>query len=298
VKSTKLETRMGTMLVLPAVIALCVFNFYPIVQTIIYSVFDLDLTTQWLKADFIGLGNYKDVMASDQFWYTFTFTLGFTVAVVILDLTLGMLLALSTFYVGPWMRGILRAIIIIPWAIPKVIQASMWRWLLNSDVGPIADLLVKAGVVSEPPLFLVNQVLAMGSVVLAYAWKGASISAFFLMGGLALIPNDVMESAKVDGARALRRFFSITLPMVMPTISVALLYRTRDALRVFDVVYGLTGGGPGTKTDTLSSFAYKTYFEFAQFGQGSAYAVVNFILVVAVGAFYIERVRKNFSFRD
>jgi ABC-type sugar transport system permease subunit len=298
VKSDKIETRIGTLLVLPAIIALIVFNYYPIVQTMIYSVFDLDLTTDWLNSEFIGLGNYSDVMQSDQFWYTFGFTLGFTIVVVILDLTIGMLLALSTFYVGPIMQGILRAIIIIPWAIPKVIQASMWRWLLNSDVGPIGDMLVKIGIVSEPPLFLVDQFLAMGSVVLAYSWKGASISAFFLMGGLALIPNDVIESAKVDGAKALRRFFTITLPMVMPTISVALLYRTRDALRVFDVIYGLTGGGPGTRTDTLSSFAYKTYFEFAQFGQGSAYAVVTFILVVAVGAFYIERVKKNFSFKE
>lgn len=295
--SQRTETTFGLFLVLPAVLALGLFYFYPIIQTFIYSVFDLDLTTDWLHSDFIGLGNYATVMRSSQFWYTFGFTLFFTVIVVILDLTLGMLMALATFYVPPMMRGILRAIIIIPWAIPKVIQAAMWRWLLNSDVGPIGDLLVRIGIVSEPPLFLIDQVLAVLSVIVAFSSQGASLSAFFLMGGLALIPNEVIESAKVDGARAPRRFFCITLPMLMPTISVAILYRSQDALRVFDIVYGLTGGGPGTKTDTLSSFAYKTYFEYAQFGQGSAYAVVTFIMVAVVGIFYINRIKSSFNFK-
>jgi multiple sugar transport system permease protein len=298
VTTKKFDTGIGLLFIIPAVFFLIIFNYYPIVQSFIYSVFDLDLTTDWLNSEFVGLQNYRRVMMSSQFWYTFSFTLGFTVVVVILDISLGMLLALATFYVGPAMRAVLRAVIIIPWAIPKVIQASMWRWLLNTDVGPIGDILVRLGIVEEPPLFLVEQFLAMGSVVLAYTWKGASMAAFFMMGGLALIPPDVMDSAKIDGARAIRRFFSITLPMVMPTISVAILYRSQDALRVFDVVYGLTGGGPGTKTDTLSSFAYKTYFQYAQFGRGSAYAVVTFFLVVLVGVFYINRIRKNFSFKD
>ena len=292
------DTRIGVALVLPAVLALIVFNYYPIGQSFIYTFFELDSTTDWLNSPFVGFDNYAQVMAGGQFWYTFGFTVFFTVVVVVLDLTLGMALAMATFYVPRRMRGLLRAVIIVPWAIPKVIQASMWRWMLNSDVGPIGDILVRIGLVEEPPLFLVNQVLAMGSVFLAYSWKGASIAAFFMMGGLALIPNDVMESAKVDGAKAPRRFFSITLPMLMPTIYVALLYRSQDALRVFDVIYGLTGGGPGTSTDTLSSFAYTSYFRYAQFGQGSTYAVVTFVLVAVVGIFYIGRVRKNFSFKE
>ncbi|TVQ27507.1 MAG: sugar ABC transporter permease [Spirochaetaceae bacterium] len=294
----RLETRVGVALVAPAVIGLLVLNYYPIIQSTLYSLFALDSTTDWLSAQFVGLRNYADVMQSDQFWYTFGFTVGFTVVVVTLDLSLGMLLALATFYVPKRMRGVLRAIIIVPWAIPKVIQASMWRWMLNSDVGPIGDLLVRIGIVSEPPLFLVDRFLAMASVVVAYTWKGSSIAAFFLMGGLALIPREVIESATVDGARAVRRFFSIVLPIVMPTVYVALLYRSQDALRVFDVIYGLTGGGPGTTTDTLSSFAYTAYFRYAQFGRASTYAVVTFVLVAAVGVFYIGRVRRNFSFKE
>lgn len=297
-KSGIYETRIGILLVLPAVIGLSLFNYYPIIQTILYTFFDLEFTTDWLNSDFIGLRNYASVMMTRQFWYTFGFTIGFTLVTVCLDLSLGMLFALATFHVVPKLQGPLRSIMIVPWAIPEVIQASMWKWMLNSDVGPIADLMVRTGLVKEPPLFLVNQVLAMGSIVFAYSWKGACISAFFLMGGLAMIPNEVIESAKVDGARAVRRFFSITLPMVMPTVFVALLYRSRSALRVFDIVYGLTGGGPGTATDTMSSFAYNYYFRFSQFGKGSAYAVVTFFLVVVVSVYYMNRVKKNFSFKD
>lgn len=292
------ETRLALLLVFPAVAGLVIFNYYPILQSLLYSFFDLEFTTDWLRADFIGLGNYAVVMQSDQFWYTFLFTLGFTVVAVTMDLTIGMLFALATFYVPRGMRALLRAIIIVPWAIPKVIQASMWRWMLNSDVGPIGDLLMRLGLVEQPPLFLADRVLAMAGVVAAYTWKGSSIAAFFLMGGLALIPREVRESAVVDGAGAARRFVSITLPMVMPTLFVALLYRSQDALRVFDVVYGLTGGGPGTSTDTLSSFAYQNYFRYAQFGRASTYAVVTFILIGIVGVFYISRIKRNFSFRD
>jgi multiple sugar transport system permease protein len=136
------------------------------------------------------------------------------------------------------------------------------------------------------------------SVIFVFSWKGSAVTAFFLMGGLAMIPRELHEAAMIDGAHRLRRFWSITVPLIMPTVFVALLYRTQDALRVFDVVYGLTGGGPGTTTDTMSSFAYKTYFRYAQFGHASAYAVVTFLLVVAVGVVYITRIRKNFNFRE
>jgi len=298
VKKHRSENRLALILVLPAVTGLIIFNYLPIFQSALFSLFDLEFTTNWRQADFVGLQNYVTVMQSDQFWYTFLFTLGFTVVAVTMDLTLGMLFALATFYVPRGMRGVLRSLIVVPWAVPKVIQASMWRWMLNSDVGPIGDILMRVGLVERPPLFLADPILAMSSVVFAYTWKGASIAAFFFMGGLALIPREVRESAIVDGAGAFRRFFSITLPMVIPTVFVALLYRSQDALRVFDVVYGLTGGGPGTSTDTLSSFAYQAYFRYAQFGRASTYAVVTFLLVATVGVAYISRIKERFSFVD
>jgi ABC-type sugar transport system permease subunit len=118
------------------------------------------------------------------------------------------------------------------------------------------------------------------------------------MGGLALVPHDLHEAATIDGAGAWRRFWTITLPLMTPTILVTLLFRTMDALRVFDLVYGLTGGGPGATTETLSSFAYKFYFKFVQFGQGSAYALVTFGLVVSISIYYVSRVQGKLRFRQ
>ena len=210
--------------------------------------------------------------------------------------TLG--LALATFWVTPALRGPLRAIIVIPWVIPQIIQASMWKWMYNSDVGLIGNVLVRLGVVDSSPLFLVTPGLAMVSLVLAYVWKGAAITAIFLMGGLALVPQDLHEAATIDGAGPWRRFWAITFPLITPTVLVTLLFRTMDALRVFDLVYGLTGGGPGTSTETLSSFGYKFYFSFVRFGQGSAYAMVTFVLVVSVSIVYVLRVRHSFNFRS
>lgn len=296
-KTSLRESHLALLFILPAALALLIFNYYPIGQTLIFSLFHLDHTTDWLDAPFVGLQNYGEVMRSQQFWRSTRFTLGFTVVSVFLEFWLGLALAVLTFWVTPALRGPLRAIIIIPWAIPQVIQASMWKWLFNADVGLIGDLLVRLGLVERPPLFLVDPALAMASIVLAYVWKGAAITAIFLMGGLALVPPDLHEAATIDGANPWRRFWAITFPLIMPTVLVTLLFRTMDALRVFDLVVGLTGGGPGAATETLSSFAYKFYFKFVQFGQGSAYALVTYALVVLVSLFYISRVKERFQFR-
>ena len=291
------ESQVALLFLVPAVVALLLFMYYPIVQTLIFSLFDLDHTTDWLNAPFAGLQNYVQVFRSEQFRSSLGFTLGFTVVSVLLQFWIGLALALATIWVITRLRGSLRAIIILPWAIPGIIHASMWKWIFNTDVGIVGDLLVNLGLVAEPPLFLANPTLAMASVVIAYVWKASAVTAIFLMGGLALVPDELHDAAKVDGARAWRRFWTITLPLVMPTILVTLLFRTMDALRIFDIVYGLTGGGPGTTTETLSSFAYKFYFSYAQFGKGSAYAMVTFVLVVSVSIFYIKRVQGRFRFR-
>jgi ABC-type sugar transport system permease subunit len=296
-KASLRDSNIAVLLILPAALALLIFNYYPIAQTLIFSLFDLDHTTDWLNSPFVGLQNYREVIRSKQFWLSTRFTLGFTLVSVFLEFWIGLGLALLTFWVVPALRGILRAIIIIPWAIPQIIQASMWKWMFNTDVGLIGDILVRLGLVERPPLFLADPTLAMISIVMAYVWKGGAITAIFLMGGLALVPQDLHEAATIDGAGSWRRFWAITFPLIIPTVLVTLLFRTMDALRVFDLVVGLTGGGPGTTTETLSSFAYKFYFKFVQFGQGSAYAMVTFALVVTVSIIYISRVQANLSFR-
>lgn len=296
--ATRHEARAAAALLLPAVVALAVFYYYPIAQSAIYSFFDLRYSTDWLASPFVGFANYVAGLTNPEFWSAFRFTTLFTLGAVFLDFWIGMLFAVATFWVHRRVRPVLRAIIIIPWAIPNVIQASIWRWLLNSDVGLIGDLLVRAGLVETSPLFLSNQTLAMVSVIWAYVWKGSAISAIFLMAGLATVPRELHESARIDGAGALRRFVAVTVPVMLPTIFVTLLFRTRDALRVFDMIFGLTRGGPGNATETLSTFTYKVYFSFNRYGEGSAYAIITFLVIFAVSAVYLRQVSHRFHARE
>jgi ABC-type sugar transport system permease subunit len=291
------ERQIAVLFIIPAFLGLAIFFYYPIVQTIIYSFFDLDHTSDWLHAPFVGLSNYVEVMRSQQFWLSLRFTFLFTTVSVLLQFWIGLGMAMATFAVVPRLRGVLRAIIIIPWAIPQIIQAAMWKWLYNTDVGLIGDLLVKLGLVEQPPLFLADPTLAMAAVIFAYVWKTSTVTSIFLMGGLAMVPDHLIDAAKVDGARAWMRFWRITVPLIMPTILVTLFFQTRDALRAFDIIYGLTGGGPGTQTEVLSSFAYKFYFTFVEYGAGSAYALITFVLVMALSLLYLTRIQPHMRFR-
>lgn len=291
------EPHMAVLFLLPAFLGLAVFLYYPIGQTLVFSTYDLHRTTDLEPERFVGLHNYITVMQTSQFWESFGFTLYFTALSVLLEFCLGLAMALATFAVVPRLRGVLRAVIIIPWAIPAIIQAAMWKWLLNSDVGMLSDLLLRSGLVAEAPLFLGDPLLAMHSVILAYVWRGAAITSIFLMGGLAMVPAHLHEAAMVDGARPWMRFWRITLPLIAPTMMITLMFRTIDALRAFEIVYGLTGGGPGSTTEVLSSFAYRFYFSYSQFGQGSAYAIVTFVLVMGLSWLYIRRLVPHLQFR-
>jgi multiple sugar transport system permease protein len=290
------EAEIALLFILPAVIGIFLFYYYQIAQTIIYSLNDLDHTTKWTQETFVGLANYFAVFRSKNFLGALRYTFYFTAVAVFFEFWIGLGMAMATFWVGRRLRGILRSIIVVPWAIPPIISAAIWKWLFNADVG-MGYLLKQLGLVKKPPLFLADPILAMHSVILADVWKMSSMIAILLIGGLAIIPQDIYDAAKVDGARAFYRFRRITLPMLTPTILVALLFRSMDALRTFDLVYGLTKGGPGTTTETLSSFAYQFYFTRARFGLGSAYGMIVFLIILALSFFYVSKIRNNLRFR-
>ena len=281
---------------LPAFAALAVFLYYPIVQTLIYSLYDLQYTTELSVERFNGFGNYIEVVQNRRFWLSLRFTLYFALVSVFFEFWIGLSFAMATFYVVKPLRVVLRVLIVIPWVIPPIIHAALFQWLYNADVGLFGRILVDLGIVQDQPLFLVEPVLAAHSVIAAYVWKSSAITSIFLMSGLALIPNDLREAAMLDGARAFRRFRRITLPLLWPTIIVTLLFRTIDALRVFDIIYGLTQGAGGT--DVISYFTYQFYFRYNQYGMGSAYAVMTFLLVMAISFFYIRRLVPQFAFRS
>jgi len=291
------EPTIAFLFLIPASVGIAIFYYYPIAQTLVYSVHKLYLTTDWIHQPFIGLQNYLAVARSTYFRHSLGYTLYFTVFSVSLELCIGLGIALAAFWVSPGLRGILRTVIVTPWVIPPIVTALIWKWLFHPDVGLFGYILMKLGLVSKPPLFLTDPLLAMHSLILADVWKNSSIMAIFMLGGLAAIPQDIYDAAKVDGARAWFRFRKVTLPMLLPTILVALLFRSIDALRTFDLVYGLTGGGPGTTTETLSSFAYKFYFKYGKFGLGSAYAIVVFIFIIVLALLYLHMIRGHLRFK-
>jgi ABC-type sugar transport system permease subunit len=292
------ESTLAILFILPAFIFVALFLYYPLLQTFIYSFFKLHRTVDWLNQAFMGLQNYTAVLKSEAFRESFRFTLYFTTVTVVFELAIGLGMALATFSVHRRLRGILRAVLVVPWAIPPIVSAMLWKWLFHADAGVFAYMLSATGLVQDPPPFLTNPTLAVHSIILASVWKNASIMGILLLGGLASIPRDIYDAAKVDGARTWFRFRRVTLPMLLPTILVTVLFRSLWALRMFELSYGLTGGGPGTTTDTLSTFAYKYFFTYARFGVGSAYAMVIFAIVLAVAIIYVSRVRGNLRFKE
>lgn len=292
------EPALAVLFILPAFAFVALFLYYPLLQTAFYSVFKLHRTVDWLNDTFVGLQNYAAVFRSEAFRASFLFTLYFTIMTVTFELCIGLGMAVATFSVHPRLRGILRAVLVVPWAIPPIVSAMLWKWLFHADAGVFAYLLTSSGLVEDLPPFLTDPTLAVHSIIIASVWKNASIMGILLLGGLASIPKDVYDAAKVDGARTWFRFSRVTLPMLLPTILVTVLFRTLLALRMFELSYGMTGGGPGTTTDTLSTFAYKFYFTYSRFGVGSSYAMVIFAIVLAVAIIYVSRVRGNLRFKQ
>ncbi len=291
------EKELGLFFLLPAFLGVIGVYYYPITQTFIYSLHDMKYSSEWLSTSFVWFDNYKAAFSSANFWRSFGFTAYFTFGTVALCFLIGLGMALASYWIKGALRGFVRAVIVIPWAIPPIIAASIWKWTLNSDVGPFA-VLRQWGVIATVPVFLSDPLLAIHSVILADAWKWSPLVAIFLIGALSTIPQEIYDAANVDGAGAFRRFGAITLPLIAPTILVTVMFRTMEALRVFDIVYSMTGGGPGTTTETLSTFAYKYYFSYSKFGTGSAYAMVVFIIILSLCFLYVNRIYKNLRFRS
>lgn len=242
--------------------------------------------------NYIGFKHYQEFLQDKRMWESLGNTVLFTVISVLIELVLGLWIALiiNKQFKG---RGLIRASVLIPWAIPTVISAMMWKFLYDGQNGIVAFLFEKVGLISEMGLLLTTKTGAMFAVIFADVWKTTPFMALLLFAGLQTIPQSLYEAAEVDGASKTQQFFHITLPLLKPTILVALLFRTLDAFRVFDLIYVLTGGGPANSTETISIYAYKTMFAQMNFGAGSALSVLVFICVALISIGYIKILGTN-----
>ncbi|HSN65704.1 MAG TPA: sugar ABC transporter permease [Fusibacter sp.] len=246
-----------------------------------------ELETAIIQSNFSGLENFKDVVTDKRVRATITFTLIFTFVSVFLELCLGMMLALimNKALMG---RGLIRTISLIPWAIPTSVAALMWSYLYDGSSGIVAHTFASIGLISEPTQLLLSAKGALGAIILADVWKTTPYMALLLLAGLQVISNSLYESSSLDGATKLQQFRYITLPLLKPSIFVALLFRTLDAFRVFDLIYVLTGGGPGGTTESISLYAYKVMFAQTRFGYGSAMVLIMAIAVGLITLAYIK----------
>lgn len=279
----KKDSRDAYLFTAPLVIFAFAFVVLPVAGTLVSSFFR-DVT--FLSKELVGWGNYRRLFLDPHFWQSFRFTLVFVTVSVGLELVLGMTFALvlnESFR----LRGISRVAVLVPWAIPVAISARIWQLMYNYDYGIFNYVLGKLQLSAAPVNWLGSPVGAFASLVLADVWKTTPFVTIILLAGLVTIPQDLYKQSMVDGTRFHQRFFKISLPLLKPVLVVALLFRTIDALRIFDLIYVVTGGGPGGSTSSLSLYAYK-FFLAGDFGYGSAVSVIVFLIASGLAVLYIR----------
>jgi len=259
---------------------------YPIIYAIWLSLHEYSVRVAGLSrwAEPFGLGNYQAALQNADFWNAMVTTLIFTVASVFLELLIGlaMAMAMHAAFKG---QGLLRTVVLVPWAVLTVVTAIMWRTIFESPQGFVNQI------IGGDTVWLGSEPQALIVIIIADVWKTAPFMALLILAGLQVIPSDIYEAAKVDGATAWQRFRKITLPLLTPAILVALIFRTLDALRIFDLPYVLTKGANGTTT--LSLIAQETFATNRIYGLGAAYSILTFITVMIVSFTYIWTVGGN-----
>lgn len=257
-----------------------------ILEEDIYAVAS-ELNTAYISPNYSGMDNFKNIMTDERVINALVITIIFTVGSVSLELILGLVLALimNKSMAG---RGMIRTMSLIPWAIPTSVAALIWAYLYNGSNGIVAMLLAKTGLIETSADLLLTGSSALSAVIMADVWKTTPYMALLLLAGLQTIPGSLYEAASIDGATKWQQFVNVTLPLLKPSIMVALLFRTLDAFRVFDLIWVLTGGGPGGKTESISIYAYKAMFAQTRFGYGSAVVLVMAIVVGIISYAYIK----------
>jgi trehalose/maltose transport system permease protein len=273
------ERRTAYYMVLPSLLIIMLVAFFPVLYGIVLSLTDSTVTA---FGSFVGVENYVEMFQNPDFLVGFVNTVIFTVVSVSLEfiIGLGIALAVNRAFRG---RGLVRAAILVPWAFPTVISAVMWRLMFQDRIGIIQYVASTIGIVSEP--ILADRTLLLIAAILVDVWKTTPFMALLLLAGLQVIPGDVYEAARVDGANVYQRFFQITLPLLKGAILVAVLFRTLDSYRVYDLFYAMGQ----RELESLSTFVYEgVRISQLQFAQGNAAAVFIFVTAFLIALFFIK----------
>jgi trehalose/maltose transport system permease protein len=277
------ERRLAFAMVSPSMVLIALVAAYPIIYAIWLSLHEYSVRVAGLSR-WAGLNNYSDALSNPDFWDAMRTTLIFSVASVTFELLIGLAMALCMHEAFRG-QGLLRTVVLVPWAVLTVVTAIMWRTIFESPQGFVNSI------IGGDTVWLGEEPHALIVIIIADVWKTAPFMALLILAGLQTIPGEIYEAARVDGATKWQRFVKITLPLLKPAILVALIFRTLDALRIFDLPYVLTKGAHGTTT--LSLIAQQTFAENRIYGLGAAYSVLTFITVMIVAFVYIRTVGGN-----
>ena len=275
------EQRLALALVAPALVVVLGVALIPVVATGWEALHRHDLRLPWLGYPFIGLDNFVEAAGDPRFRAAFLRTLAFAAVSVPIELALGMALALLMHRAASG-RGVSRVAVLLPWAVPTVVAALVWRFMFDAQTGIVNVPLRASGIVGGSFDWFVHPLAAWVPIVAADVWKTTPFVAILLLAGLQSIDPELHDAARIDGAGPVRRFVTITLPLLMPAVIAAAAFRTLDAIRLFDLSYVMTGGGPGTATEPLSLYAFVVLMQRLRFGYGSALSITVFLLAFAV----------------
>ncbi|PSR25041.1 MAG: sugar ABC transporter permease [Sulfobacillus thermosulfidooxidans] len=286
--------RVGYLLVLPAVLALALIAIYPLLYNLVLST-RFDVLTEPGTQHFIGFQNYQQLLSDPNFWGDLLRTGIFVVISVTLEFIAGMILALVVHRKFK-ARGLVRASILIPWAIPTAVSALLWKMFFDTRSGFVDFALGALHLPGSQLVWFNSPTLAWVPIILSDMWKNTPFIALLLLAGLQTIPQEIYESAKIDGASSWQAFWALTLPLLRPAILVALIFRTLSAMLVFDTVFVMTGGGPGQSTEVIAYYDWYKYMVSLNFGFGAAVAVVISLLALLLAAFYVRILRQRGGF--
>jgi multiple sugar transport system permease protein/N,N'-diacetylchitobiose transport system permease protein len=285
------EQQFAFLVLAPAAVVIFGVVLVPLVTTFIYSLQNMELISSE-RGRFLGLWNYVQVLGSAWFWQALARTLYFTMVSVALETILGLLAALllNTRFLGV---GFLRVLVIVPWAIPGIVNASIWKWIYNPEYGVLNAVLTRLHILSQYRAWLSDPFLAMNMVIVADVWKMTPFAIIFFLAALQFINKSLYEAATVDGAGVFSRFWHITLPYLVPTLSVVVVMRTVEKFKAFDIFYVMTRGGPSNGTKVLVYEAYLKAFANLQYSISSTVSYLIAIIVLVFTVLYIRSMKRR-----
>ena len=288
------EARLAWWLVAPTLATILLVALFPLLWTFWESVHLHDLRMPWLGRPFIGAVNYAEALRDPRFWAALGHTAFFTAVSVTLELGLGLALALA---MNRATRGrtVIRAAVLVPWAIPTVVSALLWRFIFDDQAGIVNAVLSGVGLIRQPIVWFIHPDLAWVPLIVSDVWKTTPFVALLLLAGLQNIDSSLYEAARIDGASSWQQFRHVTLQLLKPAMLVALVFRTLDSVRVFDLVYVLTGGGPGTSTEPIALYTFNSLLQNLRFGYGSALSVITFVVSFALALGYLRLLGRDLT---